>query len=349
MANHHRKQHHIPIIGITGSNGKTTCKELLHAVLSQKYHTHYTKGNLNNHIGVPLTLLELQENHEMAIIEMGASGLKEIEELCLIAEPNYGVITNIGTAHIEGFGSKEGVKITKNELYVAVKQHNGIVFTNNDDPILKELTVEMNKVTYGKSSADCTADLLEEVPTLSIKWNNLEINSSLYGTYNFYNILLAICVGHHFDVTPSSIKAGVEGYHSTNNRSQLIESHGKNIYLDAYNANPSSMLAAIESFNQQVNGQGIAIVGDMLELGNISKSEHQAIADKLHSFGLDAILVGKEFGAIDNKHDFNHFDNAKDVINSLNRTPLTESNILIKGSRGIRLETVADHLQKKDA
>ncbi|MCB0402725.1 MAG: UDP-N-acetylmuramoyl-tripeptide--D-alanyl-D-alanine ligase, partial [Flavobacteriales bacterium] len=222
LANYHRKQLAIPFIGITGTNGKTTSKELINAVLSQHFRTTCTQGNLNNHIGVPLTLLSIQQDCEIAIIEMGANHIGEIDFLCRIAEPEYGIITNIGTAHIEGFGSKEGVIKTKNEMYAFIREHGKLIFTNQDDDLLKGLSASIPKYTYGKTNADCTATLLAETPTVQLAWKANTINATLYGAYNFYNILLAICVGQYFNVPQEKIIRGIETYVSSNNRSQLV-------------------------------------------------------------------------------------------------------------------------------
>ncbi|MDF1672221.1 MAG: UDP-N-acetylmuramoyl-tripeptide--D-alanyl-D-alanine ligase [Vicingaceae bacterium] len=346
LANYHRKQFNIPFIGITGTNGKTTSKELINSVLSQHFKTHYTQGNLNNHIGVPLTILSINEDCEIAIIEMGANHIGEIKELCEIATPNYGIITNIGTAHIEGFGSKEGVIKTKNEMYNFIAGNDGLIFTNNDDKLLIELSAKFQKYTYGKSNSDCTALLLSETPNIKLKWNNKEINSTLYGGYNFYNILLAICVGQYFKIPEEKIVNGIETYVSSNNRSQLIVSNGYQIYLDAYNANPSSMNVAIDSFASNSQENKVMILGDMLELGDISVVEHQNIINKAQDLNVKAIFIGKEFSRAVNKYNFNYFQNSDELISYLKENKLPYSSILIKGSRGIRLEKVAEYLQQ---
>ncbi len=350
LANHHRKQFNIPVIGITGTNGKTTSKELIYAVLSQQYKTHCTQGNLNNHIGVPLTLLALEKECEIAIIEMGANHQGEIDELCNIAEPNFGIITNIGTAHIEGFGSTEGVLKTKNEMYEFVSAKQGLIFTNNDDETLSKLSATLNKYTYGKSTADCTASLLSEIPNIKLAWNNTEINSTLYGNYNFYNILLAISIGNYFKISPEKIVTGIETYTSTNNRSQFIQLKDVSLYLDAYNANPSSMNVAIDSFASNPTTNKLMILGDMLELGNVSQEEHQNIVNKATVLNIDTLFVGNEFNSIPEELNSNFFNNTTDLLAWLDNNDISQySSILIKGSRGIRLEQVADYLQKKDA
>jgi UDP-N-acetylmuramoyl-tripeptide--D-alanyl-D-alanine ligase len=349
LANYHRKQFNIPFIGITGTNGKTTSKELIYSVLSKEFRTSCTQGNLNNHIGVPLTLLSIKEDCEIAIIEMGANKPKDILELCEIAEPNFGIITNIGTAHIEGFGSKEGVINTKNEMYEYISKADGLLFTNKDDQLLQNLSSGTETYTYGTSEADLTAHLYKESPTLVLEWNNQFINSTLYGAYNFYNILLAMCIGQYFKMSEHKIISGIEKYQSNNNRSQLIQLDGQNIYLDAYNANPSSMNVAIDSFSKIETPSKLMILGDMLELGDISKNEHQAIMDKANKLNISAYFVGSIFSQCQDKHKFKCFDNADDLIHYIENKPIVETNLLIKGSRGIKLETVAEHIQKKGA
>lgn len=346
LANYHRKQFDIPFIGITGSNGKTTSKELINSVLSQHFKTYYTQGNLNNHIGVPLTLLSINEDCEIAIIEMGANHIGEIKSLCEITEPNFGIITNIGTAHIEGFGSKEGVKKGKSEMYDFVSKKGKLIFTNNDDDVLNEISKKLIKYTYGKSDADCTASIQSIKPNIKLKWNNSEITSNLYGEYNFYNILLAICVGQYFKVPKEKIINGIETYVSTNNRSQLIKTNGYKIYLDAYNANPSSMNVAINSFASNNDDDKLMILGDMLELGNISQSEHQNIVNKASEVNINSYFVGEEFNKVSNKFNFKYFKNSEELIEYLETNKIPSSSILIKGSRGIQLEKVAEYLQQ---
>jgi len=291
LANHHRKQLNIPIIGITGTNGKTTTKELINIVLSEKYKTTATLGNLNNHIGLPLTLLSIPKDSEMAIIEMGASHRKEIEFLCKIAEPNYGIITNIGTAHIEGFGSYEGVKKTKNELYEYIKSKKGKVFVNQNDKVLQELSKDIERINYGNSDFQ----LLSSSPSVQLKWKKKLITSQLYGKYNYNNILTAICIGNYFRVPENQIVQAIESYIPSNNRSQIIKIDSNIIYLDAYNANPTSMTAAIDTFAENTAPNKLMILGDMLELGKISQKEHQKIVDKVQKFNLTTIFVGEAF------------------------------------------------------
>ena len=344
LANYHRKQLNIPIIGITGTNGKTTTKELINVVISKKYRTSATTGNLNNHIGVPLTLLSIPSNCEMAIIEMGANHIGEIDFLCKIAEPNYGIITNIGTAHIEGFGSYEGVKKTKNELYVFIQKVHGKVFVNNTDELLMKLSENIESITYGNENADCSAELIQSSPNIKLKWQDIEINSHLYGDYNFYNILAAICIGHFFDVDKNDIREAINNYKPSNNRSQIIEINSNVIYLDAYNANPTSMNAAIDTFSKNPAANRLMILGDMLELGDISKQEHQKVIDKVKDLKIRTLFVGNQFSSAVNKYNFTYMKNADDVIKWLNDNAIHDHNILIKGSRGIRLETIIEHI-----
>ena len=342
LANYHRKQFKIPFIGITGTNGKTTTKELISAVLSTTYKTVSTKGNFNNHIGVPLTILSIPKDCEVAIIEMGANHIGEIEFLCEIAEPNYGLITNIGTAHIEGFGSKEGVIKTKNELYQFINKNGGKVFVNTDDTLLSDLSKELNSTSYGTRNAQYEALLISSSPVVELKWENELIKTQLYGKYNFDNILAAICIGDYFKVPKHNIIKGIENYKSTNNRSEITKIDTNTYYLDAYNANPSSMNAAIDTFLDNTATNKIMILGDMLELGEISNKEHQEIVDKVKTLNLKAIFVGSEFNNTANKYDFDFVSTNKEAKILLENKQLTNYHILIKGSRGIQLEKITE-------
>lgn len=345
LANFHRNQFKIPFIGITGSNGKTTSKELVNAVLSQKYKTSFTQGNYNNHIGVPLTLLSIPLDCDIAIIEMGANHIGEIGALCEIAEPNYGVITNIGTAHIEGFGSREGIITGKSELYKFISKTNGTLFVNQNDNLLVSLTKEIKTVQY--STADISN--FHSNPFITLNYKDVTISSQLYGEYNLPNILLAITVGEYFGVSVAQIKTALENYVSNNNRSQIVRLSHHTLYLDAYNANPSSMSVAIDSFNSIHSTNKLLILGDMLELGNVSEKEHQLIVDKIFQLGLTALFVGNEFQKSSNKYNFNFVKNTDEAILFLESRLKNYSDILIKGSRGIRLEKVAEYIQKKEA
>ena len=347
LANYHRKQFDIPIIGITGTNGKTTTKEFINVLLRKNYKTTFTKGNLNNHIGVPLTLLSMADDSEMAIIEMGANHIGEIDFLCKISEPNYGIITNIGTAHIEGFGSLEGVQQTKNELYQFIQSVNGEIFVNSDDPILMSLSNQINRHTYGKSHADCSGKLLSSTPSVQLEWKNESIISNLYGSYNFENIMAAICIANYFEVSSTNIKIAIEEYQSTNNRSQIIKIDTNVIFLDAYNANPTSMNAAINTFSENESNNRLMILGDMLELGNISNKTHQEIVNKVEKLNINTLFIGNEFNAIENKYDFTYLENVEKAIDWLKHSGLIDYQILIKGSRGIHLEGIVTYLENK--
>lgn len=343
LSNYHRKQFTIPFIGITGSNGKTTSKELINAVLSEKYKTNATQGNLNNHIGVPLTILSIPKDCEIAIIEMGANHIGEIEQLCEISEPTFGIITNIGTAHIEGFGSREGVIKAKSELYHFIKENNGKLFLNEDDDLLTKLAKDIPSIKYSRLEINN----ISSNPFLSFEWKNLKIETQLYGEYNIPNILAAIKIGEYFNVEITAIKAALEHYVSTNNRSQIVKLPNHTLYLDAYNANPTSMNAAIDSFSKLVDTKKLLILGDMLELGHVSQEEHQKVADKINQLKLNALLVGNEFQQIKNNYELKSVKNTDEAIAWLENNLNTFNSILIKGSRGIRLEKISEYIQKK--
>lgn len=349
LANYHRKQFNIPFIAITGSNGKTTTKELINAVLSKKYKTVATVGNLNNHIGVPLTILSITNYCEVAIIEMGANHPKEIEFLCTIAEPNFGIITNIGKAHIEGFGSFEGVIKTKSELYHFLKAYSGTLFVNMDDELLVGLSKDMQRVYYGTSSDFCSAILLSSTPVLELEWKESRIKTQLYGTYNFTNIVAAICIGTYFQVDDHKIIEAISEYTSTNNRSQLVKLESNLFYLDAYNANPSSMNVAIDTFIDNREQNKLMILGDMLELGAISETEHQQIIDKVLCSKIKTLFVGKNFGAFIGNYQTNiifFLENYKQAADWIRNENISNFNILIKGSRGIQLEKILEKLKE---
>ncbi len=350
LANLHRSKLLIPVIGITGSNGKTTTKELLATVLDSQYNCHFTKGNLNNHIGVPLTLLEIKENIEIAVIEMGANHIGEIEFLCNIAEPTHGLITNIGKAHLEGFGSLEGVKKAKSELYKFIEKQNGVAFINEDENYLTPLSKGISKrIFYKKSDAPDPLEspyetiLYHSHPYIKVGFLNqqhslIEIQSQLIGDYNFNNIMTAISVGRYFRVPDKKIKEAIEKYISINNRSQLVHKGTNTFILDAYNANPSSMKHAIENFVKIKAEKKVMILGDMLELGSYSFKEHQAVIEQANSFQFnEIILVGKEFAAIE-KEGIKYFDNVNVLKDWFIKKAFENTHFLIKGSRGIRLE-----------
>lgn len=346
LANHHRNHSTAQVIGLTGSNGKTTTKELIHAVLKKKYKTIATKGNLNNHIGVPLTLLTIKPNTEIAIIEMGANHKKEIEFLCEIAEPDFGYITNFGKAHLEGFGGVEGVIIGKSELYTYLLKNDKSVFLNADDPIqLDKLKTYVKK--YGFSTTNpqyYRIEFLGADPYVSLKVEEVTIESKLIGAYNFQNCCAAITMGKYFNVDLQQIKNAIENYTSENNRSQIIHKAGHYIILDAYNANPSSMKVALENFAALKNEEKILILGDMFELGGTAKEEHQAIVDLANSLDFkEVFLVGENFYQTDSP--FNQLKSFEALSVYLEENKLrTNAAILIKGSRGMQLERALDLL-----
>jgi UDP-N-acetylmuramoyl-tripeptide--D-alanyl-D-alanine ligase len=349
LANYHRKQLTIPVIGITGSNGKTTTKELVHAVLSKKYNTQYTHGNLNNHIGVPLTLLSITTKHEMAVVEMGANHQLEIDMLCRIAEPDFGIITNIGKAHLEGFGGIEGVKKGKSELYKYLKEKNGTVFLHGDDEVLSDLAKENNKISYGTKKlydiigkCNTTSLFVELAWCTRYKASELKraayIKTNLVGIYNYNNALCAACIGNFFKVEEALINEALQEYKPTNNRSQLQKTENNTLILDYYNANPSSMRAAIENFYNTDTPSKMLVLGDMLELGEESITEHQSIIALLQEKELDDyLLVGPLFSSLQKEKSF---VNSKQAEAFLLAHPVKNKTILIKGSRGIALEEV---------
>ena len=344
LAKLHRKKCGTPIIGITGTNGKTTTKELVSAVLSQKYNITYTQGNFNNHLGVPLTLLQIKPDTEIAVVEMGANHPKEIELLCSLAQPNFGIITNIGKAHIEGFGNFEGVVKTKNELYDYLRNTNGTVFLNNDNQLLKDLAHDLKTVNYGKdNTADCNAKILSSNPYLSINWDGNIINTNLVGDYNFENVMAAITAGLHFNIEPNLIIKALEDYSPTNNRSQFIKSDKNEIVMDAYNANPVSMSNAIKNFRNISDDKHLLILGDMKELGNESLNEHQEIINLINSLAFsNVILVGTEFNKVN--HNFVSFLNVDELISHINQNEISGRKILVKGSNSIHLGKIINLL-----
>ena len=298
LAKFHRLYLGLPIIALTGSNGKTTTKELIHSVLSKKYNTLATIGNLNNHIGVPLTLLRFTKDTEIGIVEMGANHQKEIEFLCEIAEPDFGYITNFGKAHLEGFGGVEGVIKGKSEMYDYLRTNNKLAFINLDDSIQKEKSIGIKKYTFALNNVNSNVGItkIEANPMVNITFNKTVINSHLIGVYNANNINAAITIGKYFNVENKDIKEAIENYHPNNNRSQIILKNDNKIILDAYNANPSSMQAALTNFFQLTESPKIAILGDMFELGDESKHEHQNIVEEcLKQAEIHFYFVGKHF------------------------------------------------------
>jgi len=339
LATYHRNKLNIPLIGITGTNGKTTSKELINAILSSEIGCYATKENLNNHIGVPLSVLEINKKHKIAIIEMGANHQKEITFLSNIAQPTYGVITNIGSAHLEGFGSIQGVIDTKKELYEFMKHNKGHLFVNNEDELLLGLSNGISKSTYGKSG-DITGLITETTPLLSIKYNNEIINSHLIGDFQFSNILLAICIGNYFNISNKNIKRSIEDYIPTNNRSQLVKTKTNTLILDAYNANPSSMKAMINSFANQEYKNKLFILGDMLELGGESNKEHLDVIKLTNELKLDCLFVGEIFNSLTK----NSFKNKQELVKHIQENNIHKRIILLKGSRGIGLEKLIEYL-----
>ena len=340
LAKYHRGKLRIPIIGITGSNGKTTSKELIKSVLKTTYNCFATQGNLNNHIGVPLSILSITDEHEIAIIEMGANHEKEIDLLCNIACPSIGVITNIGSAHLEGFKNIDGVIKAKNELYSYIKNNNGTVFVNSDDNLLLNLSKEIKRVEYGYSGTT-KGKIINNTPFISIEYRKTKIKSRLIGDYQFSNLMLAISIGEKFDIQKDNIKSGIENYLPTNNRSQVVTTNVNTLILDAYNANPSSMKAMINAFYKQNFTNKICILGDMLELGKYSNEKHIEIINLLRDYKLDYILVGKIFYSI---HKEKSFVSTKKLKKHLSQKILQNKTILIKGSRGLKLESLVEHL-----
>ncbi|HWZ17063.1 MAG TPA: UDP-N-acetylmuramoyl-tripeptide--D-alanyl-D-alanine ligase [Mucilaginibacter sp.] len=377
LARYHRRQLNIPIIGLTGTNGKTTTKELINSVLSQHFKTQATQGNLNNHIGVPLTLLTVDSSHEIAVIEMGANHQKEIALLCSIAQPTHGLITNVGKAHLEGFGGVEGVKKGKGELYdflrwkveklegwnVALSDlpdSQGVAFVNSDNKTLLEMEQARglkNLVFYGTGDEQnlVTGKIVENSPLLTLQWTNNKsgitsaVKTNLTGAYNLDNILAAICIGIYFGLTDEEINKGVEGYQPKNNRSQVVHTQTNTLICDYYNANPSSMFVAIENIGKLDAKRKVLILGDMFEMGDEAPAEHTSVIKKALETPVDErIFIGKDFSeagrAMDHRPsamDF-FYPTAEDAINALKANPIKNSTILIKGSRGMALERLVE-------
>ena len=342
LARFHREKINIPVVAITGTNGKTTTKELLGAVLTSQYNILITKGNLNNHIGVPLTILKLNKEHEIAVIEMGASKIGDIKELVEIALPNYGIITNIGKAHLEGFGDLETIKKTKFELYDFIIKNKGAVVVNNEDELLTSyIPKDIEKFSYGFSKADVIGKVVRQTPTLEMELSIEEnapntVKTNLLGAYNQNNILAAACVGKLFKVSKENIEQSIANYLPTNNRSQLVTTSKNTVIADCYNANPTSTIESLISFNQIESSQKLVILGDMLELGSSSEVEHQAIVDYLENTSLKAILVGTCYQKTNSG--FTTFKDTLELIPFLKQNGLENSLVLLKGSRGIKLE-----------
>lgn len=339
LAIYHRKKLTIPIIGITGSNGKTTSKEIINCVLNSEKKCYSTKGNLNNHIGVPLSILEITLDHKIAIIEMGANHYKEISFLCNIAKPTHGIITNIGLAHLEGFKNLNGIIKTKNELYQSIKKNNGLLFVNSEDKLLLDLSKSISKITYGESGK-IKGKIKQHDPFMKVEFESCLINSHLIGSFQFTNIMLAICVGIFFNISKKNIKKAIEGYKPKNNRSQIIKTSRNLLILDAYNANPSSMKAMLTSFAKHKKKNKFCILGDMLELGKESKKEHEKIINLCMKLKLDCYYVGEEFKKVNP----NAFSKREELETLLKQNDLSNKKILIKGSRALNLEKLTDLL-----
>lgn len=355
LASHHRAQFKIPVLAITGSNAKTTHKELINAVVSKKYITLATEGNLNNHIGVPLTLLKLRPDHEFAIIEMGANHKGEIAELCEIADPDFGLITNIGSAHLEGFGGIEGVKQGKSELYKYIKLKGGKCFVNGDDTVLYDLAFDNDKITYGaKKLYDVIGKNYTTEETVSFKFTTRYgekdfakqplVNTQITGGYNFINCLAAVCAGVYFKVEEPLIREALENFVPSMNRSQLVKTHKNTILLDAYNANPSSMKVAIDNFSGYKSEHKLLLLGDMFELGEYSPEEHRKLVEHLKEVKIrEAILVGEEFFKLGDTG-FKQFRTTAECMDYLKNKNVEGHTILIKGSRGMKMETLQEVL-----
>lgn len=363
LAKYHRKRLGLPIIAITGTNGKTTTKELIAGVMAMKYKVGYTLGNLNNHIGVPLTLLSFNCEHEFGIVEMGANHIGEIAALCKIAAPDYGLITNVGKAHLDGFGSFEGVKKAKGELYNYLYENDGVAFVNYDNEQLEDMKPPHSVIYYGTNRfTHCQGRIEENGPFLSIRWIGSEdsanehevvewlqegklIKTKLYGNYNFENVLAAVCIGNNFNVDDEQIKLAIEGYTPKNNRSQLLQTENNTLIVDSYNANPTSMKAALDNFNQVKLDNKMILLGDMFELGEVSIREHGVIIALLKELKFEhVILVGNNFYNYSDNTEFVFKKDIEELMVYLAEKKISGRNILIKGSRGMHLEETIKYL-----
>ena len=342
LAAYHRQQSKAILLSITGTNGKTTTKELVSAVLAKKYNIIHTQGNLNNHIGVPLTLLSIKPDTEIAVVEMGANHPGEIDFLCKIADPDYGLITNIGKAHLEGFGSFEGVVKTKTELYRHIKAYGKAVFVNQGNPLLWEQSEGQERISYGRHcAAFCPVAPGACNPYLSVIWRKHLVQTHLVGSYNFENVAAAIGVGQYFGVDENAIIEALEAYTPTNSRSQVVETGKNRVIMDAYNANPTSMRAALINFATICGEQHLLILGDMRELGTASEEEHRNILGLMKELGFnEALLVGQNFCAYNDNPAWKTFDNVTDLCEYLKSSPISGKTILVKGSNSIQLGKV---------
>ena len=352
LAKYHRNQLKIPVIGLTGSNGKTTTKELIRAVLAERYQTFATHGNLNNHIGVPLSILAIPENTEIAVIEMGANHQKEIEFLCEIAQPTHGLISNVGLAHLDGFGGFEGVKKGKGELFTYLKQHNGYTFVNKDNLFLQEMSAVANltnPIYYGSDPNNfVSGKLIHSDPFIELEWSDKKENhhakANLTGTYNFENILAAICIACFFEVAAEQINRGLANYFPNNNRSQLTKTDKNTIICDFYNANPSSMVAALNNLKALTATRKIAILGDMFELGEESQEQHQKIVSLAASCNFEQmVFIGENFYKCAG-HEGQFFRATAEAQKFILEQDFKDALILLKGSRGMKLELLLGDL-----
>ncbi len=350
LAHYHRSTSGIPIIGITGTNGKTTTKELMAQVLNKKFQTLYTQGNLNNHIGVPLTLLRLKKEHSLAIIEMGANHPGEILELVKIADPDLGLITNVGKAHLEGFGSFEGVIRTKGELYDYLREKGGKIFINMENPYLTSIAKGIPQIQYAtKEGYPVFGEVISCSPFLNFRWfsdfgkKSYTTKTNLIGSYNLENAMAAVCVGLHFGISPENISEALQEYIPSNNRSQLMKTEQNTLIIDAYNANPTSMAAALKNFSQYEAPKKAAVLGSMKELGELSEEEHKILTFNIAEQNFDRVfLIGKEFKKTNT--DYPIFEGSDSFIEYLKVQPLEGYTILIKGSRGNQLESIVPYL-----
>ena len=344
LALHHRMQFDIPVLAITGSNGKTTTKELVHAVLSARFRTHTTKGNLNNHIGIPLTLLAMPLDTEIGVIEMGANHQKEIESYCRYVKPTHGLITNCGKAHLEGFGGEEGVRKGKGELYDFLRAGRGTAFVMGDYDYLRDMCKGIsNLVFYGSSDCDVTGRVLSSEPYLTVGLegeSERDLPTKLVGDYNLPNVLAAVAVGRHFGVPEDDIVSAIHAYTPSNNRSQMVESGGNRVILDAYNANPNSMRAAIENLAAQKHPRKMVFLGAMMELGADSRREHQEVVALLERYTWSqVVLVGGDFAKTE--HGYRYFEDSTRAAEWVGKNPPKEALVLVKGSRSMQMEKVA--------
>ncbi len=353
LANYHRKKLKIPIIGITGTNGKTTTKELISISLSREFKVASTQGNFNNHIGVPLTLLSMNKSHEIGVVEMGASHIGDIKELCEIAEPKYGIITNVGRAHLEGFGSPENVVTAKSELYDYIRESGGKVFVNRDNSLLYKLSEGMDRILYGKNDLSLFASgtIAKATPFLEFDWSFFDsfyrVKTRLVGEFNFDNAIAAVAVSKFFGINAERISSALEEYEPSNYRSQFKRTENNDLIIDTYNANPTSMKTSLDFFTSLPSSMSkLVILGEMKELGKTSKEEHTKMIDYfIHKPEIEVYLVGKVFEKIlGSNNEYKHFKNVEDLIHHLQKEPIKNRYIFLKGSNSVHLDKVIDHL-----